>query len=183
MAGQSKDDIMHDNATSAKWLVDAYQVKVYNVCYSLLHNHHNAEDVTQDVFLEVIKHIDSFRGDSKLSTWIYRIAVNRSLNFIRSARKRQIFKYIDELLSLSVSEESNFAYRPDPGNQDEQRLILQKALDTLPEKQRIAFTLNKIDDLSYKEISEIMNISHASVESLIHRAKLKLQKLLKDYYR
>lgn len=165
-----------------KWLVDAYQVKVYNICFSLVHNHHDAEDVTQDVFIEVLKHMDSFRGDSQLGTWIYRIAVNRSLNFIRSAKRRKVFSYIDELLSLSGKESPDVSYVNEPGADDEQRIVLQNALNALPEKQRTAFTLNKINDLSYKEIAGIMDISHASVESLIHRAKLKLQKLLKSYY-
>lgn len=175
-------EIEAGNRIAAKQLVDTYQVKVYNICYSLLHNHHDAEDITQEVFIEVLQHLHDFRGDSGLGTWIYRIAVNRSLNFIRRNKKRKWWKQVDEFLSFSDSENSEPLISVQPAEQDEEKKILYEAIEALPENQRIAFTLNKIDELPYNEVSQIMNISHSAVESLLHRAKLNLQKLLKNYY-
>lgn len=171
------------NQLAAKELVDLYQVKVYNICVSLLHNVHDAEDITQEVFMEVLLHTADFRGEAQLGTWIYRIAVNRSLNFIRSNKKRRWWKQIDEFLSFSENESYEPSTTPQQMEESEQKLILQKAIDKLPEKQRIAFTLNKIDDFSYLDVAEIMNMSHSAIESLIHRARMNLQKSLKPYYR
>lgn len=179
------------NQLAARQLVDRYQVKVYNICISLLHNIPDAEDVTQEVFLEVLKHTADFRGDSHIGTWIYRIAVNRSLNFIRSNKKRKWWKQIDDFLDFAGSENTELPtmQQPEPFvlqqqmEQNEQKLILQKAIDALPENQRTAFTLNKIEDFSYKDVADIMKLSHSAVESLIHRARLNLQKSLKLYYK
>lgn len=173
-------EIEQGDRLAGKWLVDTYQVRVYNICFSMVHNSHDAEDLTQEVFLEVIRNIGSFRGEAQLGTWIYRIAVNRSLNFIRSSKKRKWLSYIDEILSFKEVIQGS---PKEPFEQDENRKMLQKALDALSEKQKTAFTLNKINELSYKEVAEIMNISHANVETLIHRAKLRLQNLLKAYFR
>ncbi len=171
------------NQSAAKQLVDLYQVRVYNVCISLLHNVHDAEDVTQEVFIEVLLHTADFRGESNLGTWIYRIAINRSLNFIRSNKKRRWWKQLDDFLSFSDDQNHEPFIKQQPMEENEQKLILQEAIDKLPEKQRIAFTLNKIDDFSYLEVADIMNLSHSAVESLIHRARLNLQKSLKSYFR
>lgn len=179
------------NQLAARQLVDKYQVKVYNICISLLHNIPDAEDVTQEVFLEVLKHTADFRGDSHIGTWIYRIAVNRSLNFIRSNKKRKWWKQIDDFLNFAGNENAELPIiqQQEPFvlqqqmEQNEQKLILQKAIDALPENQRTAFTLNKIEDFSYKDVADIMKLSHSAVESLIHRARLNLQKSLKHYYK
>lgn len=171
------------NQSAARQLVDLYQVKVFNICISLLHNIHDAEDVTQEVFMEVLLHTGDFRGDSNIGTWIYRIAVNRSLNFIRSSKKRRWWKQLDDFLTFSGSEKAEPFVLQQQMEENEQKLILQKAIDALPEKQRSAFTLNKIDDFSYLDVAEIMNLSHSAVESLIHRARLNLQKSLKLYYK
>jgi RNA polymerase sigma-70 factor (ECF subfamily) len=172
-------------------LVEEFQVKVYNICMSLLHDHQDAEDVTQDVFIEVLKGLPKYRGDAEPGTWIYRIAVNRSLNFIRNNKKRKWWKQIDELLSFSSerADDSNSSFRSyEPFvdeeilEQKEQRDVLKKAIDSLPESQRVAFTLHKIDDMPYLQIAEVMNISHSAVESLIHRARMALRSKLAVYY-
>lgn len=172
-------EIARGDRLAGKWLLDAYQVKVYNICFSMVHNLHDAEDLTQEVFIEVLKNIGSFRGDSQLGTWIYRIAVNRSLNFLRNSKKRKWLNYIDELLSVKDQGIKGLSYQTEPFEASDNKRLLQKALNSLPEKQKTAFTLNKINDLSYKEVAEIMNISHANVETLIHRAKMRLQRALR----
>lgn len=166
-------------------LVNTYRKMVVNTCYGLLHNIEDAEDVAQDVFVEVFRSASGFRGDAKLSTWIYRIAVNRSLNFLRDHKRRRGHKPIDEIVEPPqnvTGADSNSDPQSDMENAQRSRIIY-AAIDALPENQRIAFTLNKYEDLSYKEISEIMKLSLSSVESLMHRAKKNLQKKLYNCYK
>lgn len=166
-------------------LVDNYRQMVVNTCFVLLHNKEDAEDVAQDVFIEILRSAESFRGDSKISTWIYRIAVNRSLNFLRDNKRRRWFQSFDDTVQ---SKQNNFKdlrsqNSDNPGydlENSERSAILHAAIDALPKNQKIAFTLNKYENLTYREISEVMQLSVSSVESLIHRAKKNLQKKL--YY-
>lgn len=172
--------------SAGRQFVDDHQLKVYNVCYSFLQNEHDAQDVAQEVFIEAIRNAGKFRGDAKLSTWLYRIAVNRSLNHLRDNKKRRFWKEIDSFFNFKVASdlqsgsEPNFA--SDKLEQKEQQLLIGEAIKSLPEKQRTAFTLNKLEDLSYSEVAEVMNTTLSSVESLIHRARLGLQKKLRNYY-
>ena len=169
-------------------LVNSYQKMVVNTCFGLVHNTHDAEDIAQEVFIEVYRSVEKFRSDSRLSTWIYRIAVNKSLNYIRDNKKSRWLQNIEEVFSgkgkNSGTPEAERSSDPGAGIEDKQRAhLLHKAIDELPDKQETAFTLNKYEDLSYKEISEIMELSLSSVESLIHRAKLNLQKKLYTCYK
>jgi len=169
-------------------LVESYQKMVVNTCLGIVHNQSDAEDLAQEVFLEVFRKADQFRGDARLSTWLYRIAVNRSLNFMRANRKKRFWQSLEETFSggrnhsREISENRND--QPDNEIKDQQRRdMLHKAIDNLPERQRIAFTLNKYEDLSYQQVAEIMELSLASVESLIHRAKKNLQDQLYECYK
>lgn len=169
-------------------LVSTYQKMVVNICYGIVHNIEDAEDVAQDVFIEVFRSVSGFRGDSKLSTWIYRIAVNRSINYLRDHKRRSNLKSLDETVDSSKSAIGELFYESasDPQKEMEniqRSKILYAAIDTLSKNQRIAFTLNKYEGLSYKEISEIMELSISSVESLMHRAKKNLQKRLYSHYK
>ena len=171
-----------------KQLVEKYQLLVVNTCKSFVHNMHDAEDISQDVFIEVFNSAHKFRGESKLSTWIYRITVNKSLNFIRDHKKQSLFQSIGNTLfgtSQSLDVRSNsYADRPDfQAENNERKANLYQAIDSLPERQRIAFNLSKFEDLSYREIAEVMQLSVSSVESLMHRAKLNLQKSLYACYK
>ncbi|WP_321290441.1 RNA polymerase sigma factor [uncultured Sunxiuqinia sp.] len=171
-----------------KQLVEKYQLLVVNTCKSFVHNMHDAEDISQDVFIEVFNSAYKFRGESKLSTWIYRITVNKSLNFIRDHKKQSLFQSIGNTLfgtsqSLDVRANS-YADRPDfQAENNERKANLYQAIDALPERQRIAFNLSKFEDLSYREVADVMQLSVSSVESLIHRAKLNLQKSLYACYK
>ncbi|MFW6257363.1 MAG: RNA polymerase sigma factor [Prolixibacteraceae bacterium] len=168
-------------------LVKNYQKLVINTCLGLVHNRDNAEDIAQEVFIEVFQSVDKFRSQSKISTWLYRIAVNRSLNFIRDNKKRRWFKSFEDIVRDRNTGIFNLAANPETPEDDlekrQRTALLHEAIDTLPENQRIAFTLNKYEELSYKEISEIMELSLSSVESLIHRAKKNLQKKLYMCYK
>ncbi len=128
-----------------------------------------------------------FRENSKLSTWMYRIAISKSLDYMKSQNRKKRFAVLKSLSNNNDSEEINpIPKSADPAEQieNEDRVkVLSWALEKLPENQRVAFTLSKYDEMSYKEISEILGASLSSVESLIHRAKMNLKKKLYTYYK
>ena len=175
------------NDEAFSMVVEKYQKLVLNCSYKFLRNRESAEDLTQEVFLEVFESISSFRADSKLSTWIYRIAVTKSLNHLKSLKRKKRFA---RLISLFGEDEiENHIPAPDSLGPDkefenqERAKILGLALEKLSDNQRIAFTLSKYNEMSYEEISGVLNVSISSVESLIHRAKTNLRKKLYNYYR
>lgn len=168
-------------------LVEWRQHKVVNICYRFLHNREDAEDMAQEVFLEVYSSIAAFRGESKLSTWMYRIAVTKSLDFLRKQKRKKRFGRVRQLLGLQEEGEhgpASLQQTPEQElEQQERARILRQAIEDLPENQRIAFTLSKYDGLSYADIADVMGTTISSVESLIHRAKKNLQKKLYHYYK
>ena len=169
---------------SFKEIVDDHQKKVINICYRFTSNIHDAEDISQEVFIEVYHSLNKFRSESKLSTWIYRIAVNKSLDFMKSKKRKKRFsfgKQADEEVLANIP-----ANEPDPAtlfDDDLRRKILKKVLGELPDKQRIAITLNKFEGMSNSEIAEILKVQVNAVDSLIFRAKQNLQKKLYNFYR
>ena len=178
--------IKNKDLTSFKSLVEEYQKMVLNTCNRFVNNREDAEDLTQEVFMVVYRSISGFRGDSKLSTWIYRIAVTKSLDFLRKKKRKKRFGITKGVFSgETLSEELKADNISNPGilAENEDRIkVLNEALDKLPENQRVAFTLSKYDELSYQEIAEILETTIPAVESLIHRAKNNLKKRLYNYY-
>ena len=167
-------------------VVEKYQALVLNCSYKFLRNRESAEDLTQEVFLEVFESIASFRADAKLSTWIYRITVTKSLNHLKSLKRKKRFALLVSLFNddgeeRQISDSGTASPVNDLENQDRAK-ILNRALEKLPDNQRIAFSLSRYDEMSYEEISTIMDTSVSSVESLIHRAKTNLKKRLMTYY-
>ncbi len=181
-------EIRKGNQQAFRMFVEKYQLTVIKTCNGFVHNLEDAEDIGQEVFLEVYRSIHNFREESKLSTWLYRIAVNKSLNHLR---KYKLKKNLESIESLFITNKNmineirdNSNLQPDDEiEQGEKAEILHRAIDSLSTNQRISFILNKYDDLSYKEIAEIMNTSLSAVESLIHRAKINLQKKLFNLYK
>ncbi|NBB27165.1 RNA polymerase sigma factor [Cellulophaga sp. BC115SP] len=169
-----------------KHLVDKYQDKVQNTCWGFVKSSTEAEDLTQEVFIEIYESIHTFKFESKLGTYIYRVAVNKSLDYIRKQKSQKRWGVI--LSILSWSENKELPSMPDwehPGvtlENKERASILMSKVEELPDNQRVAFTLHKIEGLSYQEIAEVMQVSLASVESLIFRAKQNLKKKLQGYY-
>jgi len=172
---------------SFKALVDEHQKKVLNTCNRFVNNREDAEDLTQEVFIEVYRSLSNFRGDSKISTWIYRIAVTKSLDYLRKKKRKKRFGTLKNIFSEenpAIQVKSSESSNPDTNLENEDRIrILNEALGSLPENQRTVFTLSKYDEMSYAEIAEIMDTSLSSVESLIHRAKVNLKKKLTEYYK
>ncbi len=169
-------------------VVDRYQQTVIRTCYSLVHDQQDARDLAQDVFIEVLESAGRFRGEAQLSTWIYRIAVNKSLNHLRKMKRRQVFEATGLRPPTEGGENipedpASGSASPDSGMEEkEMREALHHAVNRLPVNQRIAFTLHKYEELSYKDIAGVMNISLSSVESLMHRARINLQNILRHYY-
>ena len=143
----------------------------------------DAEDISQEVFLEVFKSIQSFRGDSKLSTWILRIAVTKSLDEIKKQKRKKRITSIAKRVHLEdLANWLAGGYSPDQqlsGKEDMKEIA--KAMDTLPDNQRIAFTLSKVEGYTNPEIAEIISTTTTAVESLIYRAKKELIRKLADY--
>ncbi|MBK7105956.1 MAG: sigma-70 family RNA polymerase sigma factor [Ignavibacteriae bacterium] len=171
--------LKNDDEFIYKYVYDQYSRMVYSVGFRMIGNKEEAEDVTQDVFIMVFNSINSFREDSKLSTWIYQITVNTCLNKLR--RKKAI-----NFLSLNFGEDEkgeqemasdNLTPR-DEIEKSELQKIVQDAINTLPAKQKTAIVLSRYEELTYKEIAKIMEISLSSVESLLFRAKENLAKKL-----
>jgi RNA polymerase sigma-70 factor (ECF subfamily) len=156
-------------------LVERYQVMVFKTCMGFLHNKEDAEDLTQDIFVLVYQSLSKFKGESQFPTWLYKITVNSSLNKLRKTPLQSLFNHSIKNTAIHIP----FNETPeDLLINEEQRLLVQRALDSLPENQRTAIVLSKYDDLSQKEIAEIMNLSEGAVESLIQRAKANLRKKL-----
>ena len=168
-------------------LFDLYKINVYNTASGFLTNVNDAEDVTQEVFIQVFKSIEHFKENSKLSTWIYRITITKCLDLLRKKKTKKRFAFfVDFFENDEKDKEEVFVNYEHPGIQTDKlelSKILFKEIDKLPDNQRISFVLNKVEKLGYQEISEVMGISVPAVESFIFRAKSGLKKRLEKYYK
>lgn len=170
-----------------RYVLEAYQKMVLNCSFKFLRNVESAQDLTQEVFLEVFESIHTFKQNSKLSTWIYRITVTKSINQLNSLKTKKRFAFFTSLFGSNNSEEifaSAENNNPDKLLENKDRAaVLKWAIEKLPENQRVAFTLSKHEEMNYGEIADILNTSISSVESLLHRAKSNLKKFLFNYYK
>ncbi len=168
------------------FLVDLFSKKVYNTCIGMLQNLEDAQDVTQEIFITIHLNVKDFKEESSLSTWIYRISVNKCLEFIRKKNRKKRSGIFRSIFSAdgekSIENHSDFSH---PGIQlenKERSIILFKAIGLLPEQQQTAYILHKVEQVSYNEIAVIMEVSLSAVESLLFRAKQNLKKHLATYY-
>lgn len=166
--------------TAYRYLVDLHRKRVYNTVLNILQNEDEADDTAQDVFIQVYHAIGQFKGDCTLTTWLYRIAVRKALDKLRQRKNRA---RLQQLLPwwMPNDEHPTIEFHH-PGialEYKERAAILFKAIDRLPEKQKIAFNLIKVQGLKYEEASEIMQQGIKAIESLISRAKQNLQQQLR----
>jgi len=158
-----------------------YKKLVFNLALQYANNVQDAEEITQDVFLKVFDKLCGFRQDSELKTWIYRITINQSLDYLKSKKRQKrsfIFSLFDNQLELNNKQLADFNH---PGITLENKEALEELMNKiylLPENQKTVIILLKIEELSQKEVAEIMKISEGAVESLFQRAKTALKKLL-----
>lgn len=160
-------------------IIDRYREPLIRLCRGFTGSLDDAEDLAQEIFIEVFRSVGSFKGRSSLSTWIYRIAVNKSINFVRDRRKRD---HDDYAQAADIEDDGDSHSAGSLLVQKDHAMALHSALERLPEKQRTAFVLSKYEDMSYTGIAEIMEVTVSSVESLLFRAKRNLQKHLYSYY-
>jgi RNA polymerase sigma factor (sigma-70 family) len=177
--------IIRRDRDAMQYLVSRYQEEVIKTAYYFTGDMADAEDLSQDVFLEVIRSAGSFKAAAALSTWIRRITINKALNHLKRQKRRSIVMRLETLFSDT---KNGWARNNKPlviqnkTEEEEEHKLLHKAIDRLPANQRIALILSKFDERSHREISEIMSISVSSVESLIHRAKKNLQRMLIHHF-
>ena len=155
-------------------LLNKYQQKIYWHIRRLVIDHDDTDDLVQDVFIKVWKSLSKFRSDSQLFTWLYRIATNESITFLNRKKIRNSVS-LDESNGLDLAE--TLADSP-YFDGDKAQMKLQKALLTLPEKQRLVFNMKYFDDLKYEEISEILGTSVGALKASFHIAVKKIEQIL-----
>ncbi|MBN2799457.1 MAG: sigma-70 family RNA polymerase sigma factor [Deltaproteobacteria bacterium] len=170
--------------TAYRGLVEKYQNRVYHLIYGMVRNQEDARDLAQDVFVKAYHRLDSFRLESSFYTWLYRIAMNQAIDFIRR-RKRQGTTTFDEgVASRDDNGEIAAAHHEDSPSHALERKRLYKrimdAMEELPEDQRQVLLLREVEGLAYKDIADIMDIPEGTVMSRLYYARKKLQKLLAD---
>mgnify|MGYP003109634617 FL=1 len=156
-------------------LVNTYKERLYWHIRRIVLNHDDTDDVLQNTFIKVFRNIDSFKGDSKLYSWMYRIATNEALSFLKS--KSQKLKINNEKLMTKAVED----LRADVYFEgDEIQLKLQMAIATLPEKQKLIFNMKYFQEMKYEEISEILETSVGGLKASYHLATKKIEAFLKE---
>ena len=169
-------------------IVGLYRDRVYNLTYRMLGNRAEAEDVSQEVFITVFKHIEQFRGDSKFSTWLYRVTANHCKNRIKYLARRHDRGH-DELDENMDDEPGGGALTAPPASPRPDRQLegaelerlMQEAIAELDEEHRLLVVLRDVEDLSYDEICEITGLAEGTVKSRLHRARLALRKKLQKH--
>lgn len=168
-------EITSGNQAAFKSLMEKYQLQVFRTVMGFVHTKEDAEEVIQDIFVRVYQSLSSFHHDAEFSTWLYRITVNMSLNALRSNRKNRLLQSLEAIITQR-SEEKTPLEELESAERDRR---IRRAIDTLPEKQRMAFILSRYEELPQKKIAAVMNRSEGAVEQLLQRAKENLQKKLR----
>jgi RNA polymerase sigma-70 factor (ECF subfamily) len=168
-----------------KFIVDTWKDMVYNTALTIVQQAEDAEDVAQEVFVQVYQSVEGFKGQAKFSTWLYRITLSKALDHERRKKRKKRFALVKNIFlegDESRSDPPDFRHPGVSLDNKEKAVVLFKAMKSLPDNQRIAFILNKVEGLSYQEIGEVMDTTVSAVESLLHRAKSNLRKILKEFY-
>jgi RNA polymerase sigma factor (sigma-70 family) len=177
------EQLQRGDEAAFKKLVEECQDMVYNTVVSMVQDDNAADDITQEVFIQVFQSVSSFKGDAKISTWLYRIAVSKALDHERKQKRKKRFAFIQQLFGGEDMHAADFQH---PGillERKESAAALFAALKKIPGTQRAAFTLHKLEGLSYQEIAAVMDTSLPAVESLMGRAKANLKKELTALYK
>jgi RNA polymerase sigma factor (sigma-70 family) len=168
---QLKDPLQHERVFG--FILKTYKERIYYHIRKIVINHDDADDVTQEAFIKIWRNLDKYRGESKLFTWLYRIATNEALSFIQRKKDK---------LNLSIDDESSFlldhhASGSETTLLDEEAIQqkLEKALVNLTEKQRVIFNLKYFENLKYEEIAEITETSVGGLKALYHLAVKKIE--------
>lgn len=158
-----------------KGIVETYTERLYWHVRRFLCSHEDTDDLLQDIYIKIWSALPSFRGDSQLYTWIYRIATNETLNWLRKVRRENAISLeaVGDLLASRIDEDSHFN-----GNAIQREL--HKAIQKLPEKQRLVFNMRYFDEMKYEDISEITGTSVGALKASYHHAYVKVRETLED---
>ncbi len=156
-------------------LVDRYKERLYWHIRKLVINHDDTDDLLQDTFISAWRGLENFRGDSKIFTWLYRIATNETFRFLEKKRKRYFLPLVDVEKQLSESIEADSLFQGDAV-----QLKLQQAILNLPEKQRVVFNLKYFDEMKYDDMAEVLNTSVGALKASYHHAVKKIEKFMTD---
>lgn len=167
---------LENDSNAFEQLIKRYQQNVFQICMGYAHDADDANDLTQEVFIKVYKNLSKFKFNSKFSTWIFRIAINSSINYIRKEKIKKLFvridyEEVDKTLKANTKSDTNIL-------RAEEKMRVRTVLNQLSTNQRKAFILSQYQDFSNKEIAEIMQLSVKAVESLIFRARENLKKIV-----
>ncbi|MCW5909174.1 MAG: RNA polymerase sigma factor [Chitinophagales bacterium] len=179
-------EIIKGNTKALEQLFSLLKNTVFNVALGYTRNREDAEEITQDVFVEIYESAATFKGESSVKTWACRITINKSLDFIRYKNRKKRFALLTSLVSKETGEVK--FHQPDfnhPGvslENKEKAQYLFAAIDRLPDNQRTAFILLKLEGMSQREAAETMQLNEKALESLYQRAKQNLRKALSDIY-
>ncbi|SOD88064.1 RNA polymerase sigma factor [Spirosoma fluviale] len=175
------------NQEAFRHLYERTKTRVFNLALGYVRNREDAEEITQDVYIELFRSAGNFKGDASGTTWLYRIAVNKSLDFLKHQKRQKRFAFLTSLFDAQTGETlhqpTDFSHPGSTLENKEQATMLFRAIDTLSEKQKTAYMLTKVEGLSNIETAAIMTISVGAVESLLQRANDNLKKQLASFYK
>ncbi|MDD4630916.1 RNA polymerase sigma factor [Proteiniphilum sp. UBA5510] len=154
-------------------LVSEYSERLYWQIRKMVLSHDDANDILQDVFIKAWTNLENFRGESKLTTWLYRIAINESITFLNKKRIQNNISIDDDNIFLLNTIESDEYF-----DGDEAQKLLQKAILTLPDKQRLVFQMKYFEEMKYEDMSEILGTSVGALKASYHHAVKKIEKIL-----
>jgi RNA polymerase sigma-70 factor (ECF subfamily) len=175
------------NRDAFNQFIQQHRQRVYQIVLPVVQNEADAEEITQDVFVEAYQTAANFRGDAAISTWLYRIAMNKCIDHLRKMKRKKRFAIFAPLFNPHTHEPTAGAgadfYHPGIAAENKEKAaFLFKALRQLPEKQQSAWVLFEMEQLDYRQIADILNCSQSSVESLLFRARQNLRKVLEKFY-
>ena len=181
-------DLKNGDSEAFEQLVELYQKKIYALAFNMTHNQMDAQDVTQDVLLSIFRKVHTFQGKSAFSSWIYRVTLNAVYMKLRSKKKEQAVSLEDAFPTFNGSGYHQEKIRDWSENAEsllftnETKGIIQKAVNQLPEKEKVVFILRDVEGLSTENVGDILDLSTPAVKSRLHRARLFLRKKLSNYF-
>ncbi len=156
-------------------IVSRYRERIYRHIRQMVFRHEDVDDILQDTFIKIWKNLENFRGDSTLFTWIYRIATNETMSFIRNSKQGRFVFWgkVEHSLAESLVDDEFFS-----GDRIRRKLSL--AVASLPEKQRLVFNMKYFEDMKYAEMAKILSTSEGALKASYHHAVKKIEKFMND---
>jgi len=184
---QLLDSIRLGDESAFRQLYETTKGRVFNTALSYVRSREDAEEITQDVFLEVFRSVGAFKGEASVTTWIYRITVNKALDFQKRKKRQKRFAFLTSLFDSSTGEvihhPTDFFHPGIALENQENAARLFQAIDQLPEKQKTAYILTRVEGLTNIEAASVMTVTVGAVESLLQRANENLKKQLASLYK